>query len=116
MGTDPAALQAAETNQAVIDAARGTSVTSKAAPRTGVQLLPTVNRLGAGGAGYGLAGLLGLDPSMGALAGALAGPSIASGTERLMTSPTMTNFLLSGAYQPGAGLLAPMLNRATTNR
>lgn len=116
MGTDPSVLQSVEQNQAIIDAARGNSVTSKAAPRTGVQLLPTVNRVGASGAGYGLAGLLGLDPTMGAVVGALSGPAIASGAERFMTSPTMTNFLLSQSYQPGAGLLAPMLNRTTTAR
>jgi hypothetical protein len=116
MGTNPAALQSAEQTQAIIDAARGNSVTSKAAPRTGVQLLPTMNRAGASGAGYGLAGMLGLDPNFGALAGFMAGPAIASGAERLLTSPRMTNFLLSQPSQPRAGLLAPFINRESTPR
>ena len=116
MGTNPAALRGAEQTQAIIDAARGNSSTSKSAPNTGALLLPSANRGIAGGAGYGLAGMMGLDPNLGAALGFMAGPAIASGTERLLSSPRMTRFLLSQPSQPRAGLLAPFINRESTPR
>lgn len=107
MGTDPRALAQAEQTQAIVDATRG-ALSPKVQPKTGIQLLPTANRATNAGAGAGFATLLGLDPTVGAVIGAIGAPAVAQAFERGLTSRAGTDFLLGNPYRPGFGLLNPL--------
>ena len=107
MATDPAALAQAEQTQSIVDATRG-AASPKVAPKTGIQLLPAVNRGVNTGVGAGLASLFGVDPMYGAAAGAVSAPAVAQSIEGLLTSRAGTDFALGRRYQPGFGLLNPM--------
>lgn len=105
-GSTPGTLDNVITTADVVDAARGTA-TPKVTPKTGVQLVPYASAgIGATVGDY-VGGLLGLPPGLSAGAGAIGTPMVARGVDSLLSTPAMTDFLLSAPYQRGAGLLGP---------
>lgn len=107
-GTSPTALQDVSQLGQIVDTTRG-AVVPKVPPKTGYALLPSAVTAGETTAGATMAHLMGFDPVIGGVIGAVASPTSANLIDRALSNRAATDFILGNRYRPGFGLLNPGL-------
>jgi hypothetical protein len=117
MGQSPEVMSEVGLLRNIVDATRG-AVTPKVAPQTGALTVPLMTTGMGAGAGAGAATSLGIDPTLGAMAGVTLVPPMANRLGNALSSPSGTRYLLGEQLQGAGGMGAAMgqgVNAATTN-